>query len=69
MKSKKIIKKLEKICNTNNCESCPFGIMYEWYDGYSLECLFSVPIAPAYYKETIKKNKKYINKIRKDKSC
>ena len=60
MKTKKIIKKLEKICNSNNCDSCPFAVYYEWHDGYSLECLFSVPTAPPYYKQIIKKSKKYI---------
>lgn len=70
MKPKKIIKKLEKICNTtNNCAACPFAVYYEWYDGYKLECLIRVT-APPYYKQTIKKSKKYINKkIREGKPC
>ena len=60
MKPKKIIKELEKICNSNKCDTCPFGVYFEWFDCYALECLFSVPAEPRYYKQIIKKSKNYI---------
>lgn len=61
MKPKKIIKEIEKICKANKCTSCPFGIYYEWYNGYNLECLFNVPVNPTRFREKVKRSKEYIN--------